>query len=214
MLGRGLDKGRKQMKIVGLDLETTGIGEGHKIIEYCGIVLGADLKEIPEESILQRFNPKRAIDAKAEAVHHISLADLMKEPTFETKAEEIHKQLSTAKLIVIHNASFDTSFLNQEFETLGLSPITTPTLCTMRSTRWATFSGKVPRLKELCFALNVDYNDSEAHAARYDVEVMLKCFGKLVKSKRVDRNYIFPFNEVTEELYLKADGLSLNPKLS
>lgn len=46
MLGRGLDKGRKQMKIVGLDLETTGIGEGHKIIEYCGIVLGADLKEI------------------------------------------------------------------------------------------------------------------------------------------------------------------------
>lgn len=44
----------------------------------------------------------------------------MKEPTFETKAEEIHKQLSTAKLIVIHNASFDTSFLNQEFETLGL----------------------------------------------------------------------------------------------
>lgn len=195
--------------IVGLDLETTGIGEDHKIIEYCGLVLNDKLLEDESKSILQRFNPQRAIDPKAQAVHHISLADLMSEPIFETKAEAIHEQLKNATLIVIHNAAFDTSFLNREFKRLGMSEITTPTLCTMRSTRWATFDGKVPRLKELCFALDVIYSETEAHSARYDVEVMLACFCKMLRGGNIDKNYIFPFNQISEELYLKADGMSL-----
>lgn len=198
------------MKIVGLDLETTGIGEEHKIIEYCGIVQ-ENGKEIEFDSILQRFNPKRSIDPKAEAVHHISLADLVSEPTFESKAKEIHEQLKNASLIIIHNASFDTSFLNREFQRLGLAPVTTYTLCTMRSSRWATFDGKVPRLEELCFALDIEYDKEQAHGARYDVEVMLKCFNKIIKMRNLSfKEYILPFNQITEEAYLKADGLSLN----
>ena len=195
--------------IVGLDLETTGIGEDHKIIEYCGLVLNEKMLEDESRSILQRFNPQRSIDAKAQAVHHISLADLMGEPIFETKAEEIHEQLKQATLIVIHNAAFDTVYLNREFKRLGMTEITVPTLCTMRSARWATYDGKVPRLQELCSALDVIYNETEAHSARYDVEVMLACFCKMAREGYIDRNYIFPFNQISEELYLKADGMSL-----
>lgn len=195
--------------IVGLDLETTGIGEDHKIIEYCGLVLNERLMEDESRSILQRFNPQRSIDAKAQAVHHIELADLMGEPIFETKAEAIHEQLKQATLIVIHNAAFDTVFLNREFKRLGMTDITTPTLCTMRSARWATFDGKVPRLQELCSALGIIYSEKEAHSARYDVEVMLACFCKMLREGYIDKNYIFPFNQISEELYLKADGMSL-----
>lgn len=195
--------------IVGLDLETTGIGEDHKIIEYCGLVLNEKMLEDESRSILQRFNPQRSIDAKAQAVHHISLADLMSEPIFETKAEEIHEQLKQATLIVIHNAAFDTAYLNREFKRLGMTEITVPTLCTMRSARWATYDGKVPRLQELCSALGVIYNETEAHSARYDVEVMLACFCKMAREGYIDRNYIFSFNQISEELYLKADGMSL-----
>ena len=50
--------------IVGLDLETTGIGEDHKIIEYCGLVLNEKMLEDESRSILQRFNPQRSIDER------------------------------------------------------------------------------------------------------------------------------------------------------
>lgn len=193
--------------IVGVDIETTGLSTEDRVIEYCGIVYDSRLKEVG--ALLQRINPKKSIDPTAQSVHHISLADLMGEPFWEDVAEHIHKQLTNAGLIVIHNAGFDAKFLAREFERIGLPQITTPTFCTMRSSRWATYNGKVPKLMELCFACGVQYDLSKAHGAKYDVQVMMECFKKICLTGRYDKKFVCPFNEVSENFYLTADNLSL-----
>ncbi|WP_265452865.1 exonuclease domain-containing protein, partial [Klebsiella pneumoniae] len=58
----------------GIDIETTGLDvySGHKIIEIALVSYELETsRKINEVSL--RFNPRRNIDAKAQAVHHISL---------------------------------------------------------------------------------------------------------------------------------------------
>lgn len=196
--------------IIGLDIETTGLGTEDRIIELCAVATDLAGKEIPEKSFYSRFNPCRQIDPKAEAVHHISLASLMKEPLWESKAAEVQKVLQDASLIIIHNAAFDAPFISRELKKAGVPPVTVPTLCTMRSSRWATFDGKVPRLAELCYALGVSYDSKKAHAASYDVAVMLSCFRLMLRYKILNKSYIYPFDRISEEVYLDIDGLSID----
>lgn len=196
--------------VTGLDIETTGIGENHRIIELSALAITPKGEPIAEKSTTQRFNPRRQIDPKAEAVHKIHLADLMSCPTWEEKAGEIRKNLAESSLIIIHNAAFDAPFISRELERVGLPPVTTPTYCTMRGSRWATFDGKVPRLGELCFALGVAYDTKQAHGAEYDVSVMLECFRRIVRQKMLSNIYIRPFNAISESAYLACDGFSID----
>ena len=46
---------------------------------------------------------------------------------------------------------------------------------TMENGRWATGTGKLPSLQELCFTCGINYDPEKAHAARYDVNRMLEC---------------------------------------
>ncbi len=45
----------------------------------------------------------------------------------------------------------------------------------MKNGRWATANGKNPKLGELCWALQVDYDPALAHAAEYDVQKTAEC---------------------------------------
>jgi DNA polymerase-3 subunit epsilon len=56
-----------------------------------------------------------------------------------------------------------------------------PVICTMLNAPWATFNGKNPRLEELCFACGVDYDPALAHAAAFDVDVMMQCYWRGLK---------------------------------
>ena len=171
------------MKILGLDLETTGLLEGnndkdHRIIEIAAIIYSDNKVQKWE----QRIQPKRSIDAKAQEVHGISLIELSGKPTWKTIAPKIHKLLSSVDLLVAHNGdNFDFKFLRLEFERIGMSMPTTPTFDTMVNGNWATAFGKPPNLGELCFATGVEYDKSKAHAALYDVKVMMDAYFEGVK---------------------------------
>lgn len=162
------------MKILGIDLETTGLKENDRIIEYCGIML--DSGKVSD--ITMRFNPQMPIDPAASAVHHIKNEDLFDEPIFKDFAQQIHDQIKGADIVVIHNAAFDAPFLMREFRRIGIKAddLTVPTFCTKENGRFATFGGKWPKLGELCDALDIEYDTEKAHGAKYDVAVMLKCF--------------------------------------
>jgi DNA polymerase III epsilon subunit-like protein len=98
-------------------------------------------------------------------------------PTFEEVYKtEIAPILNKIELAVIHNAAFDSVFMATEILNLGEPLPEFETFCTMENGRWATFSGKNPNLGELCYALDVDYDPKEAHAADYDVFKMMDCF--------------------------------------
>ena len=111
-------------------------------------------------------------------MHGISLDDLEDEPFFEDEAHRIVDILQESDLVVAHNLDFDAVFLQSELERVGRSLPDVEGFCTMEQGRWATVHGKLPNLRELCFACNVDYNPDEAHAAKYDVIQMLRCLKK------------------------------------
>lgn len=167
------------MRIVGLDLETTGLDvtKGDKIIEIAILTYDSETEKLID-SYVQRIDPERPIAAKAQEVHGITYAELVGEPKWKDVAADVHKRLVTADLIVIHNAAFDAPFVAVQLSELGLELPALSIFCTMEAGRWATPNGKLPNLGELCFALDVEYDPSAAHAASYDTEVMVKCFFK------------------------------------
>ena len=158
-----------------LDTETTGLDPvDHRIIEVC-IVLFRDRK--PIGGVNQRIYPDRPIDPRAEMVHGISLRDLEGKPRFAEAAPKIFKALDRCDNLVAHNLSFDMGFFAAEFARLkyDLSGwVKKKGFCTLEEGRWATPTGKVPNLKELCFATGVQYDADRAHSALYDTVVLAK----------------------------------------
>lgn len=165
--------------IAGLDLESTGLNQtdGHRIIEcYIGLYdPAAKLSKVDELNI--RIHPQRGIDEEAQEVHGISLADLTGCPYWEEAAPLVHAFLSRSSAIVAHNGEwFDMPFLMGEFVRVGLPLIQRPLVDTLLQGRWATPEGALPNLGALAFACGVNYDKSKAHAANYDVDVMMECF--------------------------------------
>lgn len=169
-------------KIIGLDTETTGIKQedGHRIIEIALLTYDLDSMALLDTWI-QRFDPQRPIDAKAQEIHGIAYSDLVGCPTWADLSEEISRRLSEGDLLVAHNMGFDGPFVGAELLRVGAKVPDIESLCTMENARWACADGKYPKLGELCFALGVEYDTAKAHGAEYDVEVMMACFFKGLK---------------------------------
>ena len=168
--------------IAGTDIETTGLLDAeHRIIEvhitrYLVDVAQPEIRDKIDERTW-RIDPERKIPKKSFDVHGICEADLVGCPTFEKVAPEISHYLNECDIVVAHNGlEFDFPFLIQEFERVNADVPNFEPMDTMTDGRFATFFGKSPSLKELCFACGVDYDEDKAHAADYDVDVMMQCF--------------------------------------
>lgn len=160
-----------------LDLETTGVNEPEqRIIEVCCQLYDLDTEE-HKKTFLWRSNPLRKIEAKAQKVHGISLADLEKEPTWDLVAPHVAGAIQPCVLAVAHNGDFfDFPFLQREFARVRQGCTFPKTFDTMTQARWATHNGKNPKLGELATCLDIPYDPSQAHSAEYDVSIMAKCF--------------------------------------
>lgn len=162
----------------GVDIETTGLDfmAGHKIIEIA--MTRYDLESGKRiDSLEMRFNPRRSIDAKAQAVHGISLEALATEPLLSDHAHKIAAYMSACSAWVAHNGeAFDIPFIRHEFAGYGVVLPEVPIVDTMLSGLWATEDGKRPRLEELAFSLGFVYDHEKAHGALYDTDLMMQCF--------------------------------------
>jgi DNA polymerase-3 subunit epsilon len=102
-----------------IDTETTGLSpkNGHRIVELAAI------ETISGQATGRVFHtyldPQRDIDPSAIRVHGLSRDFLRGKPTFSNVAYAFIDFVRGAELI-IHNAQFDTSFINSEFEGLGM----------------------------------------------------------------------------------------------
>ncbi|HHV4090805.1 MULTISPECIES: 3'-5' exonuclease [Klebsiella pneumoniae complex] len=166
----------------GIDIETTGLDvySGHKIIEIALVSYDIETANKLREVSL-RFNPRRNIDAKAQAVHGISLEMLADSPLFEDKAASLAKALAAADVWVAHNGrQFDIPFITKQMRDCGVELIQRPLIDTMDA-RWACESGKIPRLQELAVAMGFVYDEEKAHGALYDTQLLMQCFMKARK---------------------------------
>lgn len=170
------------MIIGGLDIETTGLEQekGHRIIEIAVLPYLYDEATgtvTPKGKFVQRINPQRAIDPGAQAVHGICYEDLAYSPTWEEVAPKVVRLMSACDLLVAHNGNgFDLPFIAAELLRIGQPIPDVEVVDTMVQGRWATPMGKLPNLGEFCFATGVDYDKEKAHAAEYDVSVMMEGF--------------------------------------
>jgi DNA polymerase-3 subunit epsilon len=107
--------GKRQVFI---DTETTGLSAqaGHRIVELAAV-------EAMNGSLTGRqfhtyLNPERSIDPYAEKVHGLSSDFLRNKPRFSEVAQSFIDFVDGADCIM-HNAPFDTGFINAEFQASG-----------------------------------------------------------------------------------------------
>lgn len=106
------------MRQVVLDTETTGLAarEGHRIIEIGAIeILG---RRVTERRLHHYLNPERDSDEGALAVHGLTSEFLADKPKFAEVADELLAFVRDAE-VIIHNASFDLEFLDEELKRLA-----------------------------------------------------------------------------------------------
>ncbi len=165
------------MIATGFDIESTGLKQedGHRIVEICMRSYDFDSRSLVDE-FTTRINPQRSIQPKAQEVHGISIESLAGCENWNYHAPSVVKVLEETDILIAHNMDFDGPFVGLELLRIGLELPETKSFCTMENGRWATPMGKKPSLKELCFAVGIEYDEVKAHAASYDVEVMMQCF--------------------------------------
>jgi DNA polymerase-3 subunit epsilon len=155
----------------GIDIETTGLEKGdHRIIE---IYIGLYREDKLLREYNQRIDPQRSIAKEAQDVHKISSADLVGMPTWSYAAPTVHAFLTKADVHVAHNSEFDLPFIAYELKRMNLIMPERTVIDTMQFS-WATPDGKKPSLRELCLATDLEYDETQAHAAFYDVDRMMQ----------------------------------------
>lgn len=157
-----------------LDTETTGLdpAEGHRIIEIGCVEL---INRRRTNNDFQVYcHPERAIDEGALGVHGITNEFLEDKPRFAEIAREFIAYVKDAQL-VIHNADFDTNFLNHELERIGpeLGVITDycDVVDTLKMARQA-HPGQRNDLDSLCQRYYIDNTQRTLHGALLDAEIL------------------------------------------
>ncbi len=166
-----------------LDTETTGLEPrlGHRIIEIAGVELIN--RRLTGRHFHRYLNPEREIDAGAEAVHGLSLAFLQDKPRFADIAQELLDFLADDEL-VIHNASFDMGFLNNEMGLLDQPAISgrNPVLDTLKMAR-ELHPGQKNNLDALCRRYEIDNTNRTLHGALLDAELLAAVYVAMTRGQ-------------------------------
>tara|TARA_B100000575_G_C23075036_1_gene619239 strand:- start:314 stop:1012 length:699 start_codon:yes stop_codon:yes gene_type:complete len=187
-----------------LDTETTGLSfEDDKIIEI-GIV---ELKDnvLTQNYFHEYINPEKNISLSAQKIHGISNDFLINKPKFSNIAQ---KFLDFVKddIIIIHNAEFDTNFINKELLDCGFSNINNSIIDTIKIAK-KQFPGQTVNLDALCRKLNITNSRQNYHGALLDATLLSKVYLRLTTGKQEDLNLMD-----IKSVKLDKDNLSLNYK--
>ena len=170
------------VKEVILDTETTGLDvkDGHRIVEIGCLEL--DNFVITSKKFHCFINPERKVSEQAFKVHGYSDEFLSKQKKFSDVAEEFLKFIENKKL-VIHNASFDLSHLNNELALLGKKKINQDIVVDTLEMARKKFPGSQNSLDALCKRFKIDNSKREKHSALADCELLSKVYVNLAGQK-------------------------------
>ena len=171
-----------------LDTETTGlkISEGHRIVEI-GCIELKDL--IPTQNRFHCYlNPERKVSEDAFKVHGYSDTFLSNQKKFKEIADEFLNFIY-GKRLVIHNAEFDLSHLNNELALLGKKKIQEKVVDTLQLAR-DKFPGSGTSLDALCKRFSIDNSRREKHNAVIDCELLSKVYINLLDQREPSLNLI------------------------
>ncbi len=184
------------MKEVILDTETTGLSvrEGHRIVEIGCIELD-DL--IPTQNRFHCYlNPERKVSEKALEVHGYTDEFLSTQKKFLEVADEFLKFIENKRL-VIHNAEFDLSHLNNELALLGKQKLNSENVIDTLALARDKFPGSPISLDALCKRYRVDNSKRTQHTALIDCDLLARVYINLLDQKEPTLNFKNEENEKT-----------------
>lgn len=163
------------MRQILLDTETTGFDakKGDRIIEIGAVELIK--RKLTHNNYHQYVQPERKVPHDAIAVHGITDEFLVGKPIFATIVDDFMEFVKGAELI-IHNAPFDTGFINNELALLPKNKwgtiedhcVITDSLKMARK----AFPGQRNSLDALCKRFGIDNSNRTLHGALLDSEIL------------------------------------------
>ena len=184
------------MKEVILDTETTGlfVKDGHRIVEI-GCIELEDL--IPTKNKFHCYlNPERKVSEKALEVHGYTDEFLSKQKKFSDVVDDFLYFIENKRL-VIHNAQFDLSHLNNELALLGKKKINNENTVDTLSLARDKFPGSPVSLDALCKRYRIDNSNRTQHTALVDCDLLSKVYINLLDQKEPTLNFQSQANEKT-----------------
>ena len=175
------------MKEIILDTETTGLSvkDGHRIVEIGCIELD-DL--IPTKKTFHCYlNPERKVSEKALEVHGYTDEFLSSKKKFKEIVEEFLNFID-GKRLIIHNAEFDLSHLNNELKIIGKKKIDNEIIDTLILAR-DKFPGSSTSLDALCKRYRIDNSKRTQHTALIDCDLLSKVYINLIDQKEPTLNF-------------------------
>ena len=181
------------MKEVILDTETTGLSikDGHRIVEIGCIELE---NLIPTKNKFHCYlNPERKVSEKALETHGYTDEFLSKKIKFKEIADKFLNFIN-GKRLIIHNAEFDLSHLNNELKIIGKETLKNEVVDTLTLAR-DKFPGSPSSLDALCKRYRIDNSKRTQHTALIDCDLLSKVYINLIDQKEPTLNF---YNETNE----------------
>ncbi len=176
------------MKEIILDTETTGLSirDGHRIVEIGCIELD-DL--IPTQNRFHCYlNPERKVSEKALQVHGYTDEFLSSKKKFSEIVDEFLNFIENKRL-VIHNAEFDLSHINNELALLGKKKLNNENVIDTLALARDKFPGSPISLDALCKRYRVDNSKRTQHTALIDCDLLAKVYINLLDQKEPMLNF-------------------------
>jgi DNA polymerase-3 subunit epsilon len=177
-----------------LDTETTGLSvkDGHRIVEIGCIELD-DL--IPTQNKFHCYlNPERKVSEKALEVHGYTDEFLATQKKFSEVVDDFLNFIENKRL-VIHNAEFDLSHLNNELALLGKKKLSSENTIDTLALARDKFPGSPTSLDALCKRYKVDNSERTQHTALIDCDLLAKVYINLLDQKEPMLNFQNQNNE-------------------
>ena len=175
------------MKEIILDTETTGLSvkDGHRLVEIGCIELE---NLIPTKKKFHCYlNPERKVSEKALEVHGYTDEFLSSKKKFKEVVQEFLDFIN-GKRLIIHNAEFDLSHLNNELKIIGKETLKNEIVDTLQLAR-DKYPGSPSSLDALCKRFRIDNSKRVQHTALIDCDLLSKVYINLIDQKEPTLNF-------------------------
>ena len=175
------------MNEVFLDTETTGLSiqEDNRIVEIACI----ETKDLipTKKTFHELINPERKVEEDALKIHgHTN--EMLKEKKFFKDIANEFLQFIEGKKLIIHNASFDISFLNHELKKINKKTLNIKDVVDSLEIARAKYPGVSNSLDNLCKRFNIDLSKRTKHNALLDCELLREVYINLTEQKEPSLN--------------------------
>ena len=171
------------MREIVLDTETTGLDplRGDRLVEIGCVEI---FNRMPTGQTYHVYiNPERDMPAEAFAVHGLSAEFLSTKPLFPEVVDAFLEFIGDAPL-VIHNASFDISFINAELDRIKRAAIPRERLVDTLLLARRKHPGVSNRLDDLCSRYAIDNSRRTKHGALLDAELLAEVYIDLIGARQ------------------------------